>query len=96
MPEWTLRQGYERAAARGTAGSELVEPAGQGPPLGGGGGQLQRPAVRRPGLGVAAETPEQLAAGGVEVEVAVQVEAVDGAQGRAAAGSGLGRARRRG
>jgi hypothetical protein len=66
----------------GRPGSEMFEPPGQEPPLGGRGGQLERPAVRRLGLGVTAETPQQLAAGRVEVEVAVQVEAVDGAQRR--------------
>src|SRR5215831_19400646 len=67
---------------RGQLGSELVEPPGQEPPLGGRGGQLQRPAVRRPGLVVAAQTTQQLAAGRVEIEVAVQVEPVDSAQRR--------------
>src|SRR5580693_9012720 len=37
----------------GQPGSELFEPPGQEPSLGGRGSQLQRPAVRRPGLGVA-------------------------------------------
>src|SRR5215831_14613316 len=103
VPGWTSHPGDERALVRGTArlgrgggvgaSRELFEPPGQEPPLGGRGGQLERPLVRRPGLVVAAETPQQLAAGGVEVQVAAQVEAVDGAQRRGGV-AGLGEGHR--
>src|SRR6266498_3196258 len=66
----------------GQPGSELFEAPGQEPPLGARGGQVERAAVRGSGLVVAAQTPQQLAAGRVEVEVAVEVEAVDGVQRR--------------
>ena len=55
-------QATNEGPPRGQPGLELFEPPGQEPPLGGRGGQLQRPAVRRPGLVVAAETPQQFAA----------------------------------
>ena len=66
--------------AGGQRGSELFETPGQEPLLGGRSGQLERPAVGRSGLVLAAETPQQLAAGGVEVELAEKVEPVDRAQ----------------
>jgi len=50
---------------------ELFEPPGEEPPLGGRGGQLERPLVCRPRLVVAAQASQQFAAGGVEVLVAV-------------------------
>src|SRR5215467_10552821 len=90
VPAW----GTARLGRGGGVGAsrELFEPPGQEPPLGGRGGQAERLAVRRPRLGAAAETPQQLAAGGVEVEVAVQVEAVHGVQRRGGvAGLGEGR-----
>src|SRR5215471_20060647 len=83
VPGWTLISRRRTSAGRGDSpGLELFKPPGQEPPLGGGGGQLERPLVCRPGLVVAAETPQQLTASGVEIEVAVQVEHVDCAQRR--------------
>jgi hypothetical protein len=55
---------------------------GQEPPLGGRGGQLERPVVGRSSLLVAAETPQQFAAGRVQIQVAGKVEAIDGVQRR--------------
>src|SRR5215470_15871325 len=40
------------------ANTELFEPPDQEPLFGGGGGQIQRPPVRGPGLVVAAEAPQ--------------------------------------
>ena len=58
------------------ASTQFFEPPNQEAPLGGRGSQLECPAIGIPGLVLAAETPQQLAAGRVKVEVAVQVEAV--------------------
>lgn len=85
----TCRSDLTRVTTVSMSPSELFEPPVQESSLGGRGGHLQCPAVGRPSLVIAAQPPQQLAPGRVEVEVTVQVEAVDGGQ-RGGGVAGLG------